>query len=222
MEKDTSVKKTYLSLILILVVIGATIIIWQKYHHDTTQPHLQAVHVAPVMLANIPNYISAVGHIVATTAKKRHVTYHLPKKTLHAVKVGQPVIITKEGDSDHPYIGHVTDVSAIIPKSQTILLTATIPDPDNMLAPKQIVDIKQQVGILAKQKLVPEQAIVSGGPKTAYLFVVSDGKIQKREVKLGAHYNKFIAVSGKINAVETVAVSNLNTLRNGQEVRIVQ
>lgn len=213
-------KKTYLSLILILVIIGAAIMLWQRHYQKNSQPNIQTVQVAPVMVANIPQYLKAVAH-VQIKANKTTLQYHLPGKDIAQIKLSQPVIINLTAHTTHPGIGSVINISALNPQTKTYVVTASIADPKSLLQDKQIVDVSQQVGVLHNQNLVPEQAILAG-KDSARLFVIDDGHAFMRKVTLGASFHKFVAITGNVHPDESVIISDLTQLTNGQKVRIVQ
>lgn len=214
-------KKTYLSLILIILVIGAGILLWQKYHQTETVTHLTSVKVAPIATVNIPNYIGAIGKISAHKGKNAVITYHLPAESQATVKITQPVHIYKSTQIEHNFIGNVATISAINKSTNTIVLTAIIPDPKNTIQSGEIFNIKQQIGMLNNQYLVPQDAIIPG-KTTASIFIVKDGRAIKRPIKLGQHFHDFIAIHGDIAAQDSVIISKHAPIRDGQQVRIIQ
>ncbi|MEO1945399.1 MAG: hypothetical protein ABGY11_13945, partial [Candidatus Thioglobus sp.] len=105
-------KKAYLSLILIVLIIGSGILIWQKYH-SRLNTHQINVKVTPVAVASLPEYVSASGVITNIKSNIATITYKLPQSDYHLSKVGQPVIAVAMNGSSKSFITKVSTISSV-------------------------------------------------------------------------------------------------------------
>lgn len=67
--------------------------------------------------------------------------------------------------------------------------------------------------------VIPQSAIVRNNGES-YVFVVKDGKASKRTVVTGLKNNSEVAVLKGLETGEQIAVNNVNTLREGMQVRV--
>ena len=181
----------------------------------------KTVRVAPIAQSSIPNYVTAIGKISSKKAKSVIIDYHVAAKYQHSLEVSQPVHIYKENNIAHEFIGKVLSISDVKSSTNTVFLQAAIPNPSATIKIGDIYDIKQQVGVLKSQYLVPQEAIVPG-KHNASIFVVKDGKALKRTVQLGPKFNRFIVIKGNVAVNDSVAIDKQGQLHDGQQVRIIQ
>jgi len=86
------------------------------------------------------------------------------------------------------------------------------------LAPGTEVDIDGDVRLLDKAVLVPTAAVVHEGARN-WVWLVEEGKVQQREVRLGPNNFDFIQVRDGVEPGDEVVVQGKEGLRDGQRVR---
>ncbi|MBV8814075.1 MAG: efflux RND transporter periplasmic adaptor subunit, partial [Verrucomicrobia bacterium] len=100
----------------------------------------------------------------------------------------------------------------------TVLLRATIPNPDRYLWPGQYLNVALTLQILKDALVVPSQTVQIGG-KGTYLFSVKpDNTAEQRLVTQGVRYGDLVVVSDGVKAGETVVVEGQIALADGSKV----
>jgi multidrug efflux system membrane fusion protein len=108
--------------------------------------------------------------------------------------------------------------NSVSTQAGTVLLRATIPNPDRYLWPGQYVKVALTLQVLKDALVVPNQTVQIGG-KGDYLFALKAGNtVEQRLVKQGVRYRELVAVSEGIGAGDTVVVEGQLALGNGMKV----
>ncbi|MBV8142645.1 MAG: efflux RND transporter periplasmic adaptor subunit [Verrucomicrobia bacterium] len=108
--------------------------------------------------------------------------------------------------------------NSVSTQSGTVMLRATIPNPDRYLWPGQYVNVTLTQQILKGATVVPSQTVQMGG-KGNYLFAVKpDNTVEQRVVTQGVRYKDVVVVSKGVQAGETVVVEGQLALGNGMKV----
>jgi membrane fusion protein (multidrug efflux system) len=136
------------------------------------------------------------------------------------VRPGQVVRLRADTVPGRTFDGHVTRVSpAVDVASRTMLLEARVPNRDGLLKPglfaRGVIALRQDAGVA----FVPEAAISYFAGITK-VFVVADGTVRERTVKLGTRQQGWIEVADGVKPGETVAASGLGQLRDGAPVTV--
>lgn len=219
-------KKIYLPLIGILVIIGVGLMYWQPKTNTSVPagPTTSLTHqmiTAPIVVMDIPEMISGVGSVSSIhqtqPGQQAVVIYHLPFNKHYRLKIKQPVLIFLDKAPGKHLLGHVNHLVNRQMDSRTIEVQAFVSDPHRVLKVGQQVSIKQQVGILQQQMLVSAHAIVSKGHQ-AFVWVVDAGKAKKIPVTLGPTHKALVAIDGPIRKHTAVILGDLSTLKDGQEI----
>lgn len=114
--------------------------------------------------------------------------------------------------------GHINFVDVTVDKStDTILVRATIPNPDDALVDGQLARVA--VGMKTpQQKLVIPQAALIADQQGTYVFAVEDGKAVVRRVKPGTEAGANIVIESGLKAGDLVIVEGLQGVRPGAPV----
>jgi multidrug efflux system membrane fusion protein len=108
--------------------------------------------------------------------------------------------------------------NSVSTQAGTVLLRATIPNPDRYLWPGQYVNVALTLQVLKDALVVPNQTVQIGG-KGEYLFAVKpDNTVEQRQVKQGVRYRELAVVSEGVRAGDTVVVEGQLALNNGMKV----
>jgi RND family efflux transporter MFP subunit len=127
--------------------------------------------------------------------------------------------ITLPDDSVYPHDGRLDFVDrAVDPRTGTLALRATFPNPERLLRPGQYVRLQVLLEVRAGALLVP-QAAVQESQGSASLFVVGpDQKVQARTVRMGPRFGTLWVVDDGVKPGEHVVVSGLQQIRAGMQV----
>jgi RND family efflux transporter MFP subunit len=86
----------------------------------------------------------------------------------------------------------------------------------SFLAPKEAA----AAGPAPRSVIVPADAVITDGPDKGVVFVVSDGRLERRAVRLGPAEKDGQVLQAGVRPGETLAVGELGKLKDGQQVRI--
>jgi membrane fusion protein (multidrug efflux system) len=129
------------------------------------------------------------------------------------------ITITLPDDTAYPHPGQLDFVDrAVDPRTGTLALRASFPNPARLLQPGQYVRLRVLLEERADALLVP-QAAVQESQGSASVFVVGpDRTVQARSVKLGPRFETEWVVEEGVNPGEPVVVSGLQQIRAGMRV----
>lgn len=104
--------------------------------------------------------------------------------------------------------------------TDTVTVRATIPNPDGVLIDGQLVLVEAQSDKIEERVLVPQAALIADqqGP---YVFVVEDGKVVVKRLKLGQPKGPMAVVTQGLSGGEAVIVEGAQSLRPGISVKAV-
>ena len=102
------------------------------------------------------------------------------------------------------------------PVSRSVSARAILPNDDGLLKPGMFltVDLQRDRGDVL---VAPEQAIVPEGTQQ-FVFVVQDGVVEKRAVRLGRRIPGYVVISEGLSAGETVVTEGTGKVRQGSQV----
>ena len=129
-----------------------------------------------------------------------------------AVSVGSGLVPGHEGPLS--FIDNQVDRT-----TGTILVRATIANPDHALLPGQYVTARLHLGDQEGALLVPQDAVGASQVGRTIMIVGGDGKAEQRIVKLGDSYDDMIVVTDGLKAGDQVITGQLQKLRPGAAVQ---
>jgi membrane fusion protein, multidrug efflux system len=102
--------------------------------------------------------------------------------------------------------------------TDTVQVRAVFPNPSGILIDNQLVRVNLEAGNPEKQVVVPQSALISDqqGP---YVFIVEDGKVAIRRVKIGGASGEDSVITEGLTGGELVIVQGLQSLRPGMAVQ---
>lgn len=117
--------------------------------------------------------------------------------------------------------GPVTFIDNQVDRSTgTILLRATIANPDRTLLPGQYVTARLHLGDQAGALLVPQTAVGAAQSGRFLMIAGGDGKVEQRPVKLGDNDGRDVVVTEGLKAGDRVITEPLQKLKPGMPVEV--
>ncbi len=114
--------------------------------------------------------------------------------------------------------GHVNFIDVSVDKAtDTVLVRATIPNPDDILIDGQLVRVNLNGGTPVEKIVIPQAALIADQQGT-YVFAVEDGKAVVRRVKLGEEAGANVSVDLGLKAGEQIIVEGIQSVRPGAAV----
>ena len=149
------------------------------------------------------------------------VDFSVPEILLPKVKSGLAVGVSVDAYPDEVFAGTVI---AVAPKADvqghSLEVRASLPNSELKLRPGLFVRISISLGAKADAIVIPEQAIWPIGQNKT-VFVVHDGNVQQRVVKLGERQPGFVEITDGLSAGEVIVTAGQMKLHDGAKVRSV-
>ena len=143
--------------------------------------------------------------------------FSVPETFVNVVKKDMNIVAQSLVFQDRVFSGTVASIDTRLdPVSRAVGVRAVIPNDDGLLKPGMFltVDLQRDRGDVL---LAPEQAIVPEGTRQ-YLYVVSDGIAEKRQVTLGRRIPGFVVIADGVAAGDTVVTEGIHKVRDGAAV----
>jgi RND family efflux transporter MFP subunit len=135
------------------------------------------------------------------------------------VKSGLDVKLSVQGTALHPYTGKVVFLdNAVDPTTSTVLVKASVPNPEQTLLPGEYVRVELNVGDYAGVVVVPDQAVVEAQEGSRVLLVDDQNKVQLAVVKPLEAYQGLLALESGLEPGQKVIVEGIQLVRPGQIV----
>ncbi|MEO8467083.1 MAG: efflux RND transporter periplasmic adaptor subunit [Gammaproteobacteria bacterium] len=144
--------------------------------------------------------------------------FTVPETMLFIVRRGLPVAARATGLPDRVFTGVVTNMdSRVDPVTRSIAVRAELPNTDGMLRQGMFLTVALKAEA-SPTLLVPEEAIVPERGK-AYVFVVQDNVVQRREVRTGKRKPGSVEIIDGLHENEHVVVEGTQNIRDGSTVQ---
>ena len=143
--------------------------------------------------------------------------FSVPETFVNVVNEGMKIVAYSLVFPEREFSGTVASIDTRLdPVSRAVEVRAMIPNEDGLLKPGMFmtVDLQRDRGDVL---LAPEQSIVPEGTRQ-YVFVISDGVAEKRQVQLGRRIPGYVVVSDGLAAGETVVTAGTHKVRDGAQV----
>lgn len=143
--------------------------------------------------------------------------FSVPETFVNVVNKDMNIIAHSLVFPEREFNGTVASIDTRLdPVSRAVEVRAVIPNDDGLLKPGMFmtVDLQRDRGDVL---LAPEQSIVPEGARQ-YVFVVTDGVAEKRQVQLGRRIPGYVVVSSGLAAGESVITEGTHKARDGIQV----
>ena len=143
--------------------------------------------------------------------------FTVPETFLSAVTPGLKILARSVAYPEKAFEGAVTSVdSRVDPSTRSVTVRAQVPNPSGLLKPGMFLTVRLSRGevdalLVPEQALVPEQGDV-------YVFVVQDGTVAKRQIRLGQRRVGDVQVLEGLAAGEQVVTEGTQKLRDGAAI----
>jgi len=145
----------------------------------------------------------------------------VPERFAPEIKIEQPVDVQVEAFVERTFPGVVIRVSpAVDVQTRSLALETKVPNAHGKLKPGFFAKGQIVTGVNPQAIFVPEDAVYTYvGINKA--FVVQDGTVQERQVKLGMRQQGQLEIIDGLRMGETVATSSLAQLYQGAKIKVV-
>ncbi|HEY0380068.1 MAG TPA: efflux RND transporter periplasmic adaptor subunit [Pyrinomonadaceae bacterium] len=170
--------------------------------------------------ADLGEYVSPSSK-VATVVRTNplRVRIDIPEQAITAIQVGQSVSVNVSAYPDRNFGGRVHHVApGVTPNSRTMTVEAEVENNDGLLKPGQFATVRILQPQTSPAVLVPLRALRAESG-TNYVFVIKDGRAERRIVQLGQAEADLVEVKTGVASGEQVATGNVELLNDGSPVK---
>ena len=171
-------------------------------------------------LVSLGDYVNnATRLITLQTVSPQRVSFQVPERYADLLKVGQRVVFRVAALSGRDFAGTVDFVDPLVAlPGRTITVKALVPNPRRELQAGMFIEARLETATRPEAVVVPEDA-VSPMQGVMWIWVVKDGKVERRQVSLGVRTPGYVEVRQGVDAGELVVVGGAERLSPGVEVR---
>lgn len=171
----------------------------------------------PADLGEYASPATKVATIVNTNPLR--VRIDIPEQAITSIQMGQSVSVNVSAYPDRAFSGRVHHVApSVTPNSRTLTVEAVVENGDGLLKPGQFATVRILQPQSTSGVLVPARSIRAESG-TSYVFVIKDGRAEKRIVQIGQAEADLVEIKSGVAAGEQIAASNVEILNDGTPVR---
>jgi membrane fusion protein, multidrug efflux system len=171
-------------------------------------------------LVSIGDYVSSQTPVISLqTVNPQNAAFQVPERYADRLRRGQLVSFQVSALPGKNFSGEVVFVDPVVElPGRTILIKATVPNPERQLQAGMFIEARLATEIRPSAVIVPEDAIVPLEGST-YLWVIKDGKADRRQVSLGVRTAGWAEIiGGGIDAGDQVVVGGAERMFPGAQV----
>lgn len=168
---------------------------------------------------SLGDYVTSSTDLISLqTVDPVRAAFDLPERYAERVKVGQEVEFQVAALPGRSFRGEVDFVDPVVRlPGRSILVKARVPNPRRELQPGMFVEVRLATDVRPEAVVVPEEAVV-GTQAGTVVWVVTDGKVDRREVVLGVRTPGEVEIRSGVTAGEAVVVGGQTMLQPGAPV----
>lgn len=162
------------------------------------------------------------GALVATIVNMERVKIevNVPEKDVVHLKEGQAAEVRIASLKGKEFTGKLTSLApAADPKTRSFLGEVTLENPGYVLKPGMFAEVRLATETRRGVVVVPQDAVILEGDKQV-VYVVSDDKAHRREVKLGLGNDEVVEVLSGVKEGEDLVVTGQDYLEDGVPVTV--
>jgi membrane fusion protein, multidrug efflux system len=174
--------------------------------------------------ANIGDYVTFANKMaVITSGSQFKVSFGLPEKYLHEVRIGGQVSIRSEASPEKVLAAQVVFIDPVVnTETRTLLVKALVPHVKGVFQPGQYVATELILGQKNKVVVLPEEALVPQGERY-FVYTVKQGHTeQDRQDKLRAYFQPVevgIREAGRVEITRGLTPGQLVVVSGTQNIR---
>src|SRR6266567_1450536 len=192
----------------------------QRIRLDRTTVRAPFAGVVGQRYVSLGDYVTTSTRLASLhTVNPQRATFQVPERFARLLRPGQEVTFRVAAIPGRDFTGEVDFVDPVVQlPGRTILVKARVPNGQRLLQPGMFIEARLVTAVRANAIVVPEDAVVPL-QGASYVWVVSDGKAERRSVALGVRTPGFVELTSGVQAGTQVVVGGLELLAPGAPVR---
>jgi membrane fusion protein (multidrug efflux system) len=152
------------------------------------------------------------------TVNPQRASFQVPERFARSLERGQQVTFRVAAIPGREFAGEVDFVDPVVQlPGRTILVKARVPNPQRLLQAGMFIEARLVTATRPRAVVVPEDAIVPLQGAN-FVWVVEEGKANRRQVGLGVRTPGFVEIASGVDAGDQVVVGGLEMLFPGATV----
>src|SRR2546421_4575891 len=192
----------------------------QRIRLDRTTVRAPFAGVVGQRYVSVGDYVTTSTKLASLhTVNPQRATFQVPERFARLLRPGQEVTFRVAAIPGRDFTGEVDFVDPVVQlPGRTILVKARVPNGQRLLQPGMFIEARLVTAVRANAIVVPEDAVVPL-QGASFVWVVSDGKAERRSVVLGVRTPGFVEVTSGVDTGAQVVVGGLELLAPGVPVR---
>ncbi len=191
----------------------------QRIRLDRTTVRAPFGGVAGQRYVSLGDYVTTTTRLASLqTVNPQRASFQVPERFARQLRPGQRVSFRVAAIAGRDFTGEVDFVDPVVQlPGRTILVKARVSNPERLLAPGMFIEAHLVTAVRPAAIVVPEDAVVPLQGST-FMWVVADGKANRRSVTLGVRTPGFVEVTDGLKAGDQVVIGGLELLAPGAPV----
>jgi len=192
----------------------------QRIRLDRTTVRAPFAGVVGQRYVSLGDYVTTSTRLASLhTVNPQRATFQVPERFARLLRPGQEVTFRVAAIPGRDFTGEVDFVDPVVQlPGRTILVKARVPNGQRLLQPGMFIEARLVTAVRANAIVVPEDAVVPL-QGASFVWVVRDGKAERRSVALGVRTPGFVEVTSGVDTGAQVVVGGLELLAPGVPVR---
>src|SRR6266545_861962 len=149
------------------------------------------------------------------TVNPQRASFQVPERFARQLRPGQRVAFRVAAIAGRDFTGTVDFVDPVVQlPGRTILVKARVPNPERLLQPGMFIEARLVTAVRPKAVVIPEDAVVPTEGAN-FVWVVNEGKADRRRVDLGVRTPGFVEIASGVDVGVQVVVGGLEVLAPG-------
>jgi membrane fusion protein (multidrug efflux system) len=174
-------------------------------------------------LASLGDYVNSSTRLITLqTVNPQRAVFQVPERYADQLKVGQTVLFRVAALGDRDFSGTVDFVDPVVSlPGRTITVKAQVPNPRRELQAGMFIEARLQTAIRPDAVVIPEDAVTPMQGQM-WVWVVRDGKAERRTVTLGIRNPGVVEVRDGVQVGDQVVVGGAERLTPGTPVQVLE
>lgn len=187
---------------------------------DKTQIRAPYDGVLGLRLVSVGDYLSAGDDIVnLEVLDPLKVDFRIPQKAVSQVRLGQAIELSLDAYPGERFRGEIIALNPRLDEvGRSQALRAQVANADQRLKPGQFVKVSVILAERPQALLIPEEAVMPLG-QLLFVNLVVDGKVERRQIRLGQRQRGKAEVVEGLDGSETLISAGWQKVAPGREVR---
>jgi RND family efflux transporter MFP subunit len=146
----------------------------------------------------------------------------VPEKEVNHIQIGQQAEIKVSAANEQVFTGEVFEKGIVAdPISHTYPLRIRVKNPDNILLPGMVSDVRIEDTQVTQALTIPNRCVLKDGSGKSFVWKVINDKAQKQIIQTGKQKNGGVVVTNGLSLGDEVITDGYQKVSNGLNVVVL-